>query len=144
MDVTCRPSPNFDERGAPVSILVLHYTGMQSADAALDRLCDPEAKVSSHYLVDEDGTVWRLVPETRRAFHGIAEARPRGLYAPGDSAAVRLAPADADLGTDTCCGCPRETAHLASAAITSEVPPQPWERNGSCMLRTESWRPTGA
>jgi len=42
---------------------------MQSAAAALDRLCDPEAKVSSHYLVEEDGTVWRLVPEERRAFH---------------------------------------------------------------------------
>ena len=50
-------------------MLVLHYTGMQSAAAALDRLCDPAARVSAHYLVEEDGTVWRLVPEIRRAFH---------------------------------------------------------------------------
>ncbi len=50
-------------------MLVLHYTGMQSAAAALDRLCDPAARVSAHYLVEEDGTLWRLVPEARRAFH---------------------------------------------------------------------------
>jgi len=50
-------------------MLVLHYTGMQSVEAALDRLCDPAARVSSHYVVDEDGTIWRLVPEERRAWH---------------------------------------------------------------------------
>jgi len=69
-----RPSPNHDSRGEAPNIprtdtLVLHYTGMQSAAAALDRLCNREAKVSSHYVVEEDGTVWRLVDETRRAFH---------------------------------------------------------------------------
>src|SRR5438874_9398008 len=53
----------------PISMLVLHYTGMQSAEAALDRLCDPAAQVSAHYLVEEDGALWRLVPEARRAFH---------------------------------------------------------------------------
>ena len=70
-----RPSPNFDSRpaGAPVDILLLHYTGMPSAEAALARLCDPDAKVSAHYLVDEDGTVCRLVDEDRRAWHaGVA------------------------------------------------------------------------
>ena len=50
-------------------MLVLHYTGMQSAEAALNRLCDPAARVSAHYVVDEDGAIWRLVPEARRAFH---------------------------------------------------------------------------
>jgi N-acetylmuramoyl-L-alanine amidase len=74
-----RPSPNHDGRGDAAStlgggppridMLVLHYTGMQTAAAALDRLCDPEARVSSHYLVEEDGAVWRLVPEERRAWH---------------------------------------------------------------------------
>ena len=69
-----RSSPNHDSRGEapnmrPVDMLVLHYTGMQSAAAALDRLCDPEARVSAHYVVEEDGTVWRLVQEERRAFH---------------------------------------------------------------------------
>ena len=66
-----RISPNHDLRGDParVDMLVLHYTGMQNAAAALDRLCDPAARVSSHYVVEEDGAVWRLVPESRRAFH---------------------------------------------------------------------------
>jgi N-acetylmuramoyl-L-alanine amidase len=63
------PSPNFDERTAPISMIVLHYTGMQDMEAALARLRDPEAKVSSHYLVAEDGTVLRLVDEAKRAWH---------------------------------------------------------------------------
>ena len=50
-------------------MLVLHYTGMRSAEAALARLSDPAAKVSAHYLIDEDGTVVALVPEELRAWH---------------------------------------------------------------------------
>ncbi len=65
-----RPSPNQDARGgAPIDMLVLHYTGMPSGEAALERLTDPAAKVSSHYTVDEDGTVYVHVPEDRRAWH---------------------------------------------------------------------------
>jgi N-acetylmuramoyl-L-alanine amidase len=65
------PSPNQDDRpaGAPIDMLILHYTGMQSGQAAVERLRDPAAKVSSHYVVDEDGFVLRLVAEERRAFH---------------------------------------------------------------------------
>ncbi|MDP9095265.1 MAG: N-acetylmuramoyl-L-alanine amidase, partial [Pseudomonadota bacterium] len=65
------PSPNFDERpaGIPIDTLILHYTGMQSADDAIARLRDPVAHVSSHYVVDEDGTVRQLVDEAHRAFH---------------------------------------------------------------------------
>src|ERR1700756_2909632 len=63
------PSPNFDARTAPPDMIVLHYTGMESGQAALDRLRDPEASVSAHYLVEEDGRVFRLVPEERRAWH---------------------------------------------------------------------------
>jgi N-acetylmuramoyl-L-alanine amidase len=65
------PSPNHGRRGeAPrVDMLVLHYTGMPTAEAALERLCDPVARVSAHYVVGEDGTIWRLVSELRRAFH---------------------------------------------------------------------------
>lgn len=63
------PSPNHDERTLPVTILVLHYTGMADAASAISRLTDPEAKVSSHYLIAEDGQVMRLVPEERRAWH---------------------------------------------------------------------------
>ena len=65
-----RPSPNHDSRGgAPIDLLVLHYTGMRSADAALDRLCDPAAKVSSHYVIAEDGEAYALVPEELCAWH---------------------------------------------------------------------------
>ena len=70
-----RPSPNHDARpdGTAIDILLLHYTGMQSAEAALDRLTDPSAKVSAHYLIDEDGCCYRMVDESRRAWHaGVA------------------------------------------------------------------------
>ncbi len=69
MTIIERPSPNHDERGRAVDMLVLHYTGMQSAAAALERLCDAQAKVSAHYTIDEDGTVYAHVPEDRRAWH---------------------------------------------------------------------------
>ena len=69
MDFIDAPSPNFDARRSPPDMIVLHYTGMQTGQAALDRLCDPEAKVSAHYLVEEDGRIFRLVPEERRAWH---------------------------------------------------------------------------
>jgi N-acetylmuramoyl-L-alanine amidase len=64
-------SPNHDARpeGTPIDVLVLHYTGMPSAAAALARLCDPDAKVSAHWFIDEDGTTTALVPEQRRAWH---------------------------------------------------------------------------
>ena len=64
-----RPSPNFDVRNHPVSMLVLHYTGMQSAADALDRLTDAQAKVSAHWVVAEDGQIISLVDETSRAWH---------------------------------------------------------------------------
>lgn len=63
------PSPNRDERALPVSMVVLHYTGMPGAQEALDRMCDPQAKVSAHYMIDEEGTVTALVPEEKRAWH---------------------------------------------------------------------------
>lgn len=62
-------SPNFNVRKLPISMLVLHYTGMESAEAAYDRLCDPAAEVSAHYLVREDGVVDHLVDEVDRAWH---------------------------------------------------------------------------
>lgn len=62
-------SPNFDARRAPPDMVVLHYTGMQTAAEALERMRDPAAKVSAHYMVDEDGRVFRLVDEERRAWH---------------------------------------------------------------------------
>jgi len=64
-------SPNFDDRpaGLPIDHLVLHYTGMRSAEVARARLCDPEAKVSAHYLIEEDGAIFPLVREDFRAWH---------------------------------------------------------------------------
>ena len=63
------PSPNWNERRLPVSMVVLHYTGMPTADEALERLTDAKSEVSAHYLIDEAGTVTRLVPEDKRAWH---------------------------------------------------------------------------
>ena len=63
------PSPNFDTRVLPITMIVLHYTGMPNAAAAIARLTDPAAKVSSHYLIAEDGQVMRLVAEKDRAWH---------------------------------------------------------------------------
>lgn len=70
------PSPNFDAREEPVSHLVLHYTGMPTGRAAIDLLKAPRAKVSAHYVVEEDGTIFNLVPEAMRAWHaGISSWR---------------------------------------------------------------------
>jgi N-acetylmuramoyl-L-alanine amidase len=67
------PSPNFDERKLPVTMLVLHYTGMPDAASALNWMCDPVSKVSAHYCVTEDGQVIRMVDEAKRAWHaGVA------------------------------------------------------------------------
>ncbi len=73
-----RLSPNREPRpeGAPIDILVFHYTGMRTAEEALDRMCDPAAKVSAHYCIDEGGTITRLVPEDLCAWHaGVSSWR---------------------------------------------------------------------
>ncbi|RYD99465.1 MAG: N-acetylmuramoyl-L-alanine amidase [Sphingomonadales bacterium] len=72
------PSPNFNERKLPVSMIVLHYTGMESGEAALERLRDPLTEVSAHYLVEEDGRIFRLVDEDKRAWHA-GQAHWRGI-----------------------------------------------------------------
>jgi N-acetylmuramoyl-L-alanine amidase len=71
MDILEWSSPNFGPRrgGLLPSLVVLHHTAMWTAEAALERLCDPGAEVSAHYLVAEDGRVWRLVAEAERAWH---------------------------------------------------------------------------
>ncbi|MGB0719115.1 MAG: N-acetylmuramoyl-L-alanine amidase [Bdellovibrionales bacterium] len=64
-------SPNYNERknAQDPSMIVLHYTGMKTADAALERLCDPQSEVSAHYVVEENGRVHHLVPDDKRAWH---------------------------------------------------------------------------
>ncbi len=90
---TIAPSPNHGERQgvAGPDIILLHYTGMTTADGALSWLCNPESQVSSHYFVFEDGRVMQLVAETRRAWHAgksswagrrISIPAPSGLKSP--------------------------------------------------------------
>lgn len=95
MSMRERRSPNFDARNGAVRFVVLHYTGMQDAETALKRLCDPApqagaypgpwqaadtppeqplSRVSAHYLVAGDGVTWELVPEAARAWHAGAGA----------------------------------------------------------------------
>ena len=72
------PSENFDERMAPVEMLVLHYTGMKTFQEALNRMRDSGAKVSAHYVVDETGETYRLVDEEKRAWHaGVSSWRKK-------------------------------------------------------------------
>ena len=78
MSIVETPSPNFNERQLPISMIVLHYTGMESAQAALARLTDPTAEVSAHYLIDEDGAIHRLVSEDKRAWHA-GQSHWRGI-----------------------------------------------------------------
>ncbi len=78
---TSAPSPNFGPRrgGVRPDLVVIHYTGMSSAEAALARLCDPLAEVSAHWLIAEDGRVWELVDEAMRAWHaGVGTWRGAG------------------------------------------------------------------
>lgn len=64
-----RLSPNFNERALPITMVVLHYTEMNPVESALERMCDPGAEVSAHYLISEKGEVTLLVPEDKRAWH---------------------------------------------------------------------------
>lgn len=76
LDAIWSPSPNQGARrdGLRPSMVVLHYTAMQGAEAALARLCDPAAEVSAHYLIGRDGRLWQMVPESQRAWHaGVGE-----------------------------------------------------------------------
>ena len=69
MKIEAHPSPNFNDRKHPIDMLVLHYTGMETGQEALDRMCDPVAEVSAHYMIWEDGQIAQLVGEDKRAWH---------------------------------------------------------------------------
>lgn len=87
------PSPNHDARTGVVrpDIVLIHYTGMQRTDEALARLCDPAAKVSCHYLVEEDGSVVQLVPEACRAWHAGVSAWERSTDINARSVGIEIA-----------------------------------------------------
>lgn len=73
---TAAPSPNFNHRKGKVRFVVLHYTGMETGAAALARMRDPDAQVSAHYMVEENGDVYALVDEDKRAWHaGVSSWR---------------------------------------------------------------------
>ena len=131
-------------------MLILHYTGMVSAEAALDRLCDPGARVSAHYVIEEQGAIWQLVAEERRAWHA-GDSRWRGaplvngrsigieLVNPGHEFGYRLFPAaQIDALIELCRGIlarhaipPRHVlGHADVAPARKEDPGElfPWQR----------------
>lgn len=70
------PSPNFNDRpdGTQINSIIIHYTGMQTAQDALNRLCDPKSEVSAHYTIDMDGTLYNHVDPKKRAWHaGVSQ-----------------------------------------------------------------------
>lgn len=69
MTVIQSPSPNFNDRREALDMLVLHYTGMEDGKSALGRMCDPNIEVSAHYMIEEDGRIFQLVAEDKRAWH---------------------------------------------------------------------------
>ncbi len=78
MKIIDRPSPNFSARIQDPDMIIIHYTDMPTAESALERLCDPKAKVSAHYLIAKTGEIYRLVPENKTAHHaGISHWRGR-------------------------------------------------------------------
>lgn len=74
MRIIQKPSPSFNDRRHAIDMLVLHYTGMETGEAAEARLCDPAAEVSAHYVVREDGVIVAMVPEDKRAWHAGVSA----------------------------------------------------------------------
>lgn len=122
------PSPNHGERREALDMLVLHYTGMASGAAALERLIDPRSEVSAHYFVEEDGRILQLVPEVRRAWHagagvwrGAADINSRSIgieiVNPGHAHGYRAFPAAqvaavAMLAGDCCARWPIPSANV--------------------------------
>lgn len=118
-NIIASPSPNFDARAVPkgaeaplIDTVILHYTGMKSATEALDRLCDPGAQVSAHFLIEENGAIHQLVEPDRRAWHaGVSHWQGRDglnhtsigieLVNPGHEFGYRQFP---EAQIDTLCG----------------------------------------
>jgi N-acetylmuramoyl-L-alanine amidase len=127
-------------------MLVLHYTGMPSAAAALERLCDPAAKVSAHYLVDEEGTVVPLVPEDARAWHaGVSWWQGRGalndvslgieLVNPGHEWGYRPFPEPQMAAAVELCGALVERWHIPAGRVVghSDIAPDRKEDPGELL-----------
>lgn len=105
-------SPNFDDRPSGIDLLVMHYTGMKSAEAALSRMCDKEAKVSAHYMVYEDGEVVQLVKDEKRAWHAGISCW-RGISSLNDSSiGIEIVNPGHEFGY-----CPFPSAQMESVAV---------------------------
>lgn len=76
LKIQTQASPNHDARATKLSHIILHYTDMESAQAAIARMCDPATKVSAHYLIHQNGQIVQMVDEARRAWHaGVSSWR---------------------------------------------------------------------
>ncbi len=95
MEIIDRPSPNYGARKSGIELIVLHYTAMDNAEAALERLCNKETEVSAHYLIARDGTLYRLVDEDKRAWHA-----GRGRWAGREDVNSRSIGIELDNGGD--------------------------------------------
>lgn len=76
MKIIQRPSPNFNDRapGKPLDMIIIHYTDMEGAEDALEKLCSPESKVSAHYLISKEGDIYQMVNDSQRAWHaGVSQ-----------------------------------------------------------------------
>ncbi|HUC63102.1 MAG TPA: N-acetylmuramoyl-L-alanine amidase [Alphaproteobacteria bacterium] len=122
-----QPSPNHGPRppGAPIDILLLHYTGMPSTEEALRRLADPAAEVSAHYLIDEGGRCYRLVPEARRAWHAGDSFWHGARDVNGRSIGIELANPGHEFGYRDFTGAQMATLEALARAILARHPIPP-------------------
>ncbi|MGB3810415.1 MAG: N-acetylmuramoyl-L-alanine amidase [Parvibaculum sp.] len=127
LPIAMRPSPNFNERpeAAPIDILVLHYTGMKTAEAAIELLCSPHAKVSSHYVVDEAGRVTQLVPEEMRAWHAGVSSWAGIQDVNGRSIGIEIANGGHDGGCPSYPDVQMKSVEALCAEIVSRHPIKP-------------------
>jgi len=105
MTIIHRPSPNFNDRkGQEPSIILLHYTGMENEEAALDRLCDVEAEVSAHYTIGRQGAIHQHVDEEKRAWHAGKGCWKECSDINSDSIGIELVNRGHEFGYELCAG----------------------------------------
>lgn len=159
------PSPNREPRpdSQAIDTLILHYTGMQSGEAALARLCDPGAKVSAHYMVEEDGRVFQLVAEDQRAWHagvshwqGASDINARSIGVeivnPGHEFGYRAFPAEQMAAVRRLCldilgrhpiPAARVLGHSDVAPLRKEDPGELFDWRGLAAAGVGLWPETG-
>jgi N-acetylmuramoyl-L-alanine amidase len=166
LEIIEQPSPNHDARpdGQAIDVLLLHYTGMKTGAEALERLCDPAARVSAHYMVEEDGRIFQLVSESRRAWHaGAAQwqdasdinARSIGveIVNPGHEFGYRSFPAEQMAGVKRLCldilarhpiPAARVLGHSDVAPLRKEDPGELFDWRGLAAAGIGLWPESGS